>query len=392
MDTRKKEYITRSQTSGKKLSTSTNTRKETNSSSAKNTVSHSAMLAKGPAGGATVTGGASGGATSGASGRTSFADTSTTSTASDISVVLESSDQPDAPPVAAPADAPATPPELISFMHEMKGMFRNFTTQVNTKLDSVISEISVIKSDLESTKKTVTDLEIGITHTSDRLDTVENNTLPQLRKYVEDKLVELDEKLTLSEIHDRKQNLLVYGVPPKPNENIYETIQEIFCAYLNIPKKDAMMIPIANAHRLPPANRDTSGSGRQPPAIIVRFARMSDRDRLLHAFEHRPNPTRHQQMTPPGTETPLGSSSPSSDSPAGAYSVPTAFARVTIRTDLPPKMKRERGRLASIAFNIRKNNNLATRIRISGTKVFLQTRKPIKLNGGMPDQWKNWKE
>ena len=148
MDARKKEYNFRHQTSGKKLSTSTNTRKETNSSSAKNTVSHSAMLAKGPAGGATVTGGASGGAMSGASGRTSFADTSTTSTASDISVVLESSDQPDAPPVAAPADAPATPPELISFMHEMKGMFRNFTTQVNTKLDSVISEISVIKSDL----------------------------------------------------------------------------------------------------------------------------------------------------------------------------------------------------------------------------------------------------
>lgn len=92
-------------------------------------------------------------------------------------------------------------------------------------------------------------------------------------------------------------------------------------------------------------------------------------------------------MTPPNTEVPdesppggdiaVGVSPHNSDSPEGvptlesnAYHVPTAFARVTVRTDVPPKMKCDRGRLTSIAFNIRKNNNLAISIRIFGSKVF----------------------
>lgn len=146
MDARK-EYNFRPQTNGKKMPYSTNT----NSCSAKNSVPHGTMLGKGSAGGTTMTGGASG--------RTSLADMSNTSNASDVLSVLENSDQ--------PASATAAPQELFSFMQEINVMFRNFTNGVNTKLDSAISEISVTKSDLEGTKKTVSDLETGLTHTSD---------------------------------------------------------------------------------------------------------------------------------------------------------------------------------------------------------------------------------
>ena len=187
------------------------------------------------------------------------------------------------------------------------------------------------------------------------------------------------------------------------------------------------MIPIVNAHRLPQSRRDSPHSERQPPAIIVRFARIYDRDRLLHAFEHQsrrrqqPTPGRSatpgaspsdSDVSPPGSEAP-GTQPSDSDTPGTQPSVreassgqapetspppvgdtpPTqpAFSRVTIRTDLPPAMKRERGRLATIAYNIRRNNHLSTRITVSGTKVLLQTRKHVK-TGEKPGPWSNWKE
>ena len=105
-------------------------------------------------------------------------------------------------------------PELQSFMKDVKDMFRNFTTQVNDKLDTVINDIAELKTDLEITKKTVSDLQSSQTNTSDRLLDVEEKSLPQLRKYIDKKITELDEKITLSEIHDRKPNLLIYGIPP----------------------------------------------------------------------------------------------------------------------------------------------------------------------------------
>ena len=202
---------------------------------------------------------------------------------------------------------PVVPPELSLFMKEMKSMFLDFSTQVNTKLDSVVNDIAMLKTELASTKKTVSELETGLTDKSDRLTAVKNVAIPQMQKYIDKKIDELDEKLTLSEIHDRTQNLLVYGVPSKPNKNILETVNEIFCNFLNIPRQDAMMIPLVAAqHRLQKPNLGASGgspdSERQPPAIIVRFARMIDRDRLLSAYEHRPRQPAHQQLTPPGSD------------------------------------------------------------------------------------------
>ena len=48
-----------------------------------------------------------------------------------------------------------------------------------------------------------------------------------------------------------------------------------------------MMIPLVAAHRLQKSNLGAAGSSpdteHQPTAIIVRFARMIDRDRLLSA-------------------------------------------------------------------------------------------------------------
>ena len=63
----------------------------------------------------------------------------------------------------------------------MKSMFLDFSTQVNIKLDSVVNDIAMLKTELASTKKTVSELETGLTDTSDRLTAVENVAIPQMQ-------------------------------------------------------------------------------------------------------------------------------------------------------------------------------------------------------------------
>ena len=267
------------------------------------------------------------------------------------------------------------PAELIAFMGEIKALLSDHSSKINSKLDMVVSEITTLKRELSETKNTVSVIEASLTATSDRVLAFEKEDLPQMHETLSQKIRELDEKITLSEIHERKQNLLIYGVATKANENIYDTVQPLFSHFMNIPKEDVVRVPLVNIHRLPPPAR-TQGSSQQPPAIIVRFARMADRDRLLHGYENRFRQRRSDPNRNHGNDQPPP---------------PTPFERVTIRTDLPPKMKRERGRLASIAYQLRKDDHLATRIKVVGTKVILQTRKPAR-SDGTPTNWSSWSE
>ena len=84
---------------------------------------------------------------------------------------------------------------------------------------------------------------------------------------------------------------------------------------------------------------------------------MSDRYRLLYASGYRPRQLQQpEQPAQPGDDT---------------STAPIAFIRVFIRTDSPLVLKRERGRMAGVAYNIRKNNGLSTRNKIVGTSVIL---------------------
>ena len=192
----------------------------------------------------------------------------------------------------------------------------------------------------------------------------------------------------LLELHDRKQNLLVYGVPEMKNENVYSTMYGVIANFLQIPLPEAAKTPLVNAHRLPaPKQGNPDGTAPPPRPIIVRFAFMEDRNRLLDSFERstrqRPTDADHrpdQQIS----QQPQQNLQPT-QAPANRYD------RVTIRTDLPPEMKRERGRLATLAYKIRKEKQLSTRIRINGINLYLQTRK--RATSGSPQSpWINWDE
>ena len=80
---------------------------------------------------------------------------------------------------------------------------------------------------------------------------------------------------------------------------------------------------------------------------------MADRDLILSAFENQKRPR---------------------ETPEGAATNPPPRPRMTVRTDLPPTLKARRGHLAEVAYKLRKEKNLSTRIKLQGVKIVLQWR------------------
>lgn len=260
-----------------------------------------------------------------------------------------------------------TPPDAThAILSELRVMFADFKAELNDKLDHVISDLNTVKHDIATVKSTMQDLEGSVADTSARIESVESVKIPALQRHLDQLKAEFEDKLTNQELHHRKQNLLLYGIPSQQNENVYTAAAKAFAQVMDIPMEQAVKIPVVNIHRLPTKKTPVAGASNAPEPpdpIIVRFARMSDRDLLLRAFEQPQRPRNSSGNSP-------------------------ARDRITIRTDLPPKMKRERGRLASIAYNLRKTKNLKTKIAIRGTKVVLQTKNPNEPSSN----WSTWSE
>ena len=278
-----------------------------------------------------------------------------------------------------PLSADAGSERVLSCMADMRNM-------LSSKLDNVLCELTTIKSDLAQTKKSVSELETNVNFALERVTALEKNEIPALKEKIKRQEEEIEGRLTLMEIHNRKQNLLVYGIPDKQNEDITATVREILRYFLRINPEAARQIPLVNAHRLPTPQHIKQLVGQPEPGpkpIIIRFSSMFDRDRLLRAFESQP---RHQRTgTAPGT-APAASSVPAQE---GNWD--PAYSRVTIRSDLPPKLKRERGRLASVAYRLRREDKVSTRIRLVGSKIVLQTR-TYTPGGSQNTAWATWSE
>ena len=325
---------------------------------------------------------------------------------------------------AQPADGSASPGSVhtkpgtkpssgqfdVLIGNEIKDMIYNLSKEMTTRFDNMKLEMHMMRVELTETRKIIQDLEHSVSYNSNKIQEIEKDVLPKMMNDLNEKNKQLEEKLLLLELHDRKQNLLMYGVQEVKNENVYNTVQGVIAHFLEIPHIDASKIPLVNAHRLPAPHHSSSDKGATLPAprpIIIRFALMEDRNRLLDSFEnsnrqHPPQNTRplNQQTTTnqhaSDPQSPMQASPPlsqPSQKPHQAPRQPIAndYDRVSIRTDLPPSMKRERGRLASIAFKLRKENNLSTRIRQNGTTLYLQTRKKVA-NGSPKSPWSNWEE
>ena len=181
-----------------------------------------------------------------------------------------------------------------SMLAEICKMFSAFSDKIEKKLDDVITDITSLKQDVSTLKTTINALETSASDTSARISSIEDVKLPQMDRKIKKLEEKIDEKLLALELHNRKQNLLFYGIAPRPQEEIYATVSEAIGKLLNISVEEAANVPLINAHRLPRSTRkpdqEASAESRNRPVgpdpIIVRFARMSDRERILQAFEY----------------------------------------------------------------------------------------------------------
>lgn len=128
------------------------------------------------------------------------------------------------------------------------------------------------------------------------------------------------EKVVLLEKHGRKYNILIYGIDDRDqDENIYAVTRHLFTQDLEIDHRKAQAIPIANAHRL-------STRSKGPKPIIVRFLHFGDKQRVM---------SRAHKL---------------------------AGKQIRILDELPVSMKEGRFLLSHVAYEIRKNEKLQTRM------------------------------
>ncbi|CAG2220129.1 unnamed protein product [Mytilus edulis] len=138
------------------------------------------------------------------------------------------------------------------------------------------------------------------------------------------------------EKHERKYNILIYGIRQKQDENIWQVVDNFFVKDLGIEKFKAESFPLANAHRIP--SRAPVVGQKRPDAIIVRFMHYEDKQVIMQ----------------------------------NAYKV--ANKKIRIVDDLPVIMKEARNDLAKAAFKIRNDEKLQTRIKVRGIVLVLETR------------------
>ena len=230
------------------------------------------------------------------------------------------------------------PQPTLGDLHNTLQEFKNF---ISGKFDKLSNEVSAINNRFE-------ELESSVSFNSAKILEIEKERLPKFKDSVQQTIKSLENKVTMLEIHNRKSNLLFYGLQQNEGENVYQVLKGAFVS-LGLDDTVASRIALANAHRLPQRQHGAQAARQAPVPIIARFCYMLDRNSVLAAFEEQQR-KRTKAPAEPGH----------------------AQSRLSVRTDLPPAMKIRRGILANEAYKLRKERGLATRIFVKGTEVHLQ--------------------
>jgi len=209
----------------------------------------------------------------------------------------------------------------------------NMVEEVKHDVVKAIKDLKGTHDQIGSLREDHGELERGVAAMEIQLNELENHKLELVRKNIESSLSELREKQILLEKHERKYNVLIYGIDEKKDENITDCLHNFMINDLDIEKKRAERIPIANAHRIPSKSRS-----KGPNPIIIRFIHYGDKQFIM---------SRGNRL---------------------------AGKKICMLDDLPPVMKDARNVLANMAYKIRKDEKLKTCIRVADTHVILETR------------------
>lgn len=244
--------------------------------------------------------------------------------------------------------------EYHKLREDLKDMFQSMDQKMSTRIQALDDKFTKLfrefQRDLEALKKEANEAKAGMTIMSEKVNQIEESlefqaqivtdnhnkheeNIMKTKGDMDKKLEEINNKLLLLEKQDRKYNLLFYGIPEERNENVYDKVRDLCLNDLEISPVRVDNMYFANGHRLP------SKSNAGPRPLIIRFTSFQDRELVL---EKAPK---------------------------------LAGSRRRILSDLPLKLKEERGRLAKIAYRIRQEEKLQTRIREQGLEIFLEVRK-----------------
>jgi hypothetical protein len=226
---------------------------------------------------------------------------------------------------------------------ELKDLLLSMDRRINARMDAIEAQVKNTLERVTNNEKKIGDLAESVEHNANRIQQLDKGSIHQMTARINFLELNLRNEMTLREIHDRKQNLLFYGAKKEREEDVYQVVRDFLVSDFNFTEPEANNVFIVNAHRLPSSRRPDQQDGEQkrPDPIIVRFGCMYDRDCILEAARTRGFITDRK--------------------PIVCY------------TDLPARMKRLRGQLATQAKVLRAEGKY-TRIRVDGTKVILEFR------------------
>lgn len=217
----------------------------------------------------------------------------------------------------------------------MDNKFTDLFGGLREEVDQLKTEVQQSKTNIDKVNETVKEIGASMDFHAEELKDSEKNQqekIKQVETSLDKKIAELDNKLMLLEKHDRKYNLLFYGIPEQVEEDPVERLQRLFIEELKIDVPTVDKMQFAHAHRIP-----SRGIGPKP--LILKFINYQERELVL------------------------------------SHSKNLAGSKKRILTDLPEQMKKERNRLAKIAYEIRKTEQCQTRIKDRGLDLYLEVRK-----------------
>ncbi|XP_069109367.1 uncharacterized protein [Argopecten irradians] len=221
---------------------------------------------------------------------------------------------------------------------DLKELIVSSTNKLTSRIDCVFEKVATIEGKVK-------ELESGLSFVNQEIESLKTVSVKKTHiSELEERISLLENELIYQEFRSRKYNLLIYGVNEPSNEVVEDTLCDFMKSSLKLDADlvKSILLSVANAHRIPKLIHDDTNEAdkSRPNALIVKFTRIKIRNLVLAAAKN------------------IDRSS-----------------RMSVRTDLPATLKKERSELAKVAYKMRKDDGLQTAIRESPKGVRLEFRK-----------------